>query len=387
MKTPFLSLLYKTENAGNPRIKLLPGILFLSLLIGLSAPGYSQRLKDIAYFRGVQSEQLIGYGLVVGLAGSGDSYRSTFTVQSVTSMLKRFGITMPDANLRTRNVAAVMVTASVNSYLKAGSEFDVTVSSMGDATSLMGGTLLMAPLSGKDGTVYGTSQGPISVGGYDISTGSGGRVTKNHALTGRIPSGGVMQQELSGGTQIPNDEITILLRKPDFTTANNIMQAINLKYSDSLALAVDASEIHVRIPVDKQKNLTMFLADMESVTVMTDAIAKVVLNERTGTVVAGSNVRILPVTISHGNLKISVSSNPVISQPEAFSQGKTIFFNNLTPTVEKEDSTAAVSIKGASNVSEVAAALNSLKVSPRDIIAIFQALKESGALIAELVIM
>lgn len=372
---------------GVKRMRLAFRTAVLILLVILSVPASAQRLKDVAYFRGVQSEQLIGYGLVVGLAGSGDSYRSTFTVQSVISMLKRFGITMPDANLRTRNVAAVMVIASVNSYLKTGSEFDITVSSMGDATSLMGGTLLMTPLSGKDGTVYGMCQGAVTVGGYDVTTASGGRVSKNHALTGRIPGGGVMQQELPNGTQLPTDEVTILLRKPDFTTASNIMQAINQKYSDSLAMAIDASEIHVRIPEDKQKKLTSFLADMESVTVTTDAIAKVVLNERTGTVIAGSNVRILPVTISHGNLKISVNSNPVISQPEAFSQGKTVLFNNLTPNIEKEDSTAAVSINGASNVQEVAAALNSLKVSPRDIIAIFQALKESGALIAELVIM
>ncbi len=364
------------------KVKIAILLLFL-----LSLQAFPQRLKDVAYFRGVQSEQLIGYGLVVGLAGSGDSYRSTFTVQSVASMLKRFGITVPDVNLRTRNVGAVMITASVNNYLKIGSEFDVTVSSMGDATSLMGGTLLMSPLSGKDGTVYGISQGPVSVGGYDINTASGGRVSKNHALTGRIPSGGTMQQELPNSMVQSSSDISILLRRPDFTSANNITQAINQKYNDSLAMAVDASEVRVRIPADKQNNLTAFLADIESISVITDAIAKVVLNERTGTVVAGSNVRILPVTISHGNLRISIHSNPQVSQPEAFSQGKTVLFNNLVPQVEVEDSTSAISIKGASNVQEVAAALNSLRVSPRDIIAIFQALKEAGALVAELVIM
>ncbi len=348
---------------------------------------YPQRLKDVAYFKGVQSEQLIGYGLIVGLAGSGDSYRSTFTVQSVTSMLKRFGITVPDVNLRTRNVAAVMVTASVNNYLKTGSEFDVSVSSLGDATSLMGGTLLMTPLSGKDGAVFAMCQGPLSVGGYDITTSSGGRVAKNHALSGRIPGGGVMQQELSSANYIQPNGVTVLLRKPDFTTANNITMALNQKFSDTIAVSVDASEIRVRIPEAKQSNLTAFLAEIEATTVTTDVIAKVVLNERTGTVVAGSNVRILPVSISHGNLRINVRSNPLISQPEAMSQGKTILFNSLTPQIESEDSTSTVSLSGASNVQEVATALNSLRVSPRDIIAIFQALKEAGALIAELVIM
>ncbi len=361
--------------------------LILTAIVLCSILSYPQRLKDVAYFKGVQSEQLIGYGLIVGLAGSGDSYRSTFTVQSVTSMLKRFGITVPDVNLRTRNVAAVMVTASVNNYLKTGSEFDVSVSSLGDATSLMGGTLLMTPLSGKDGAVFAMCQGPLSVGGYDITTSSGGRVAKNHATSGRIPGGGVMQQELSSANYVQPTGVTVLLRKPDFTTANNITQALNTKFADTIAVSVDASEIRIRIPVAKQANLTAFLAEIEATTVATDAIAKVVLNERTGTVVAGSNVRILPVSISHGNLRINVHSNPIISQPEAFSQGKTVLFNSLTPQIESEDSTSTVSISGASNVQEVATALNSLRVSPRDIIAIFQALKEAGALIAELVIM
>lgn len=363
-------------------------IVYVILVICFLTPAVvAQRIKDVAYFKGVQTEQLIGYGLVVGLAGSGDSYRSTFTVQSVTSMLKRFGITVPDVNLRTRNIAAVMVTANVNNYLKSGSEFDISVSSMGDATSLMGGILLMTPLSGKDGTVYAMCQGNISIGGYDINTGSGGRVAKNHALSGRIPGGGIMQEPLANTNAMDTTMVSILVRKPDFTTASNIMNAINQKYNNQIANAVDASEVRIVIPADKQSSLTAFLAEVETIGVLTDAIAKVVLNERTGTVVAGSNVRILPVTISHANLKISIKSNPVVSQPNSFSQGQTMLFNNLVPQVETEDTNSAVSINGASNVQEVAAALNSLKVSPRDIIAIFQALKESGALTAELVIM
>lgn len=360
-------------------------MIFLTILICVAV--YPQRLKDVAYFKGVQSQQLIGYGLVVGLAGSGDSYRSSFTIQSVSSMLKRFGITVPDVNLRTRNVAAVMVTASVNNYLKEGSQFDVSVSSMGDATSLMGGTLLMTPLSGIDGVVYGFSQGPLSLGGYDITTSSGGRVSKNHALSGRIPGGGILEQRVVSKQATTNDIITILLRQPDFTTANNMTVAINTKFGDTLANAIDASEITVRVPVNRQNNITSFLAELEAIQVTTDAIAKVVLNEKTGTIVAGNSVRIQPVTISHGNLRISVRANPLVSQPNAFSQGQTVLFNNLTPTVEVEDTTNAISIAGASNVQEVAAALNSLKVAPRDIIAIFQALKEAGALIAELIIM
>jgi len=354
------------------------------IIIFISANIFGQRIKDIAYFKGITSEQLIGYGLVVGLAGTGDSYRSTFTVQSVTSMLKRFGITVPETNLRTRNVCAVMVTATLANTLKQGAEFDITVSSMGDATSLMGGTLLLTPLSAKDGKLYGFGQGPISIGGYDINTGSGGRVAKNHSLAGRIPSGGTLENGLPGGELTP-EQISIVLKEPDFSTANNIANAVNAKYGDSTATALGSTEIKITVPEAERKNLTNFLATVEVLEAQKDAIAKVVLNEKTGTIVSGSNVKILPVTISHGSLNITIKSMPIISQPNAFSQGQTKVFNNLVPQVEQDNSNA-VSITGASNVQEVAAALNSLNVSPRDIIAIFQALKEAGALSAELVV-
>jgi flagellar P-ring protein precursor FlgI len=358
---------------------------FFALLIPiLLISAQAQRIKDISYLKGINTEQLIGYGLVVGLAGTGDSQRSLFTIQSVSSMLKRFGITVPDINLRTKNVAAVMITCKVYNLLKTGAEFDVSVSSMGDATSLMGGTLLMTPLSAKDGIVYGLAQGSVSVGGYDVNTSSGGRVVKNHSLGGRIPAGGILQVDLPGNPIDPA-VIYLALKTPDYTTANNIVKAINQKFSDGTAIATDAVEIKVNIPTDRQSNLTSFIAEMEGLEVQTDAIAKVVLNEKTGTVVAGSMVKILPVTISHGSLRINIRSYPIISQPGAFSNGNTTVFNNLVPTVEDEENNT-VSINGATNVNEIASALNSLKVSPRDIIAIFQALKEAGALQAELVI-
>jgi flagellar P-ring protein FlgI len=354
------------------------------LLICFSLSINAQRIKDVSFFKGNSSEQLIGYGLVVGLAGTGDSYRSSFTVQSVISMLKRFGITVPDVNLRTKNVAAVMVTSRIANYLKSGADFDVSVSSMGDATSLMGGTLLMTPLSGKDGNVYGLCQGPISVGGFDVNTSTGGRVARNHSLSGRIPNGGILEKELPV-SQVNTQEVDLVLKNPDYTTANNIVTAINQKIGGNSASAIDASEIKIQVPTDKQTKLPEFLAELESIQVQTDAVAKVVLNEKTGTIVAGSNVKILPVTITHGSLKINIKSYPMISQPGPFSQGTTTTFNNLVPNVEQDNSNI-VSIQGASNVQEVAAALNSLKVSPRDIIAIFQAIKEAGALNAELVI-
>ncbi|MFZ6031820.1 MAG: flagellar basal body P-ring protein FlgI [Melioribacter sp.] len=362
-------------------MKFKATILLLILMTTLNA----QRIKDIAYLNGNDAEQIIGYGLVVGLAGTGDSYRSSFTIQSVTSMLKRFGITVPQQDIRTKNVAAVMVTATLNANLKPGAEFDVTVSSIGDATSLQGGTLLMTPLSGMSGRVYGFAQGPISVGGYDINTFSGNRISKNHSLAGRVPRGGRLKEAVSF-PEFYESEVSVYLKEPDITTANNISNAINTTFGGNIAKALDAAEVRVSVPQERQDNLIGFLAELENINVEVDEVARVVLNERTGTVVAGSNVRIQPVSITHGGLNIQIRSYPIISQPNAFSGGETTVFNNLVPYVS-QDSSKTIAIQGATNVQEVAAALNSLKVSPRDIIAIFQALKEAGALIAELVIM
>lgn len=346
---------------------------------------YSQRIKDITYISGESAEQIIGYGLVVGLAGTGDSHRTQFTIQSITSMLKRFGITVPQNDTKTRNVAAVMVTATLQPYLKTGAKFDVNVSSMGDATSLLGGTLLMTPLSGISGEVYAFAQGPISVGGFDVHTPTGNRVAKNHTLAGRVPDGGLLKQP-PPNFSLGSNQLALYLKEPDMTTASNVAEAINSQFGSGTSLAIDASEILVNIPAARQNNLILFLSELESIQVQTDQIARVVLNERTGTVVAGNNVMIKPCTISHGGLNITIRSYPIISQPGAFSGGSTIFFNNVVPFAS-QDSTHTVAIEGASNVQEVAAALNSLRVTPKDIIAIFQALKEAGALVGELVIL
>ncbi len=362
---------------------------YISLLVVLLAGNslFAQRIKDVAYISGKNTEQIIGYGIIVGLAGSGDSYRSSFTIQSVTSMLKRFGITVPQTDLKTKNVAAVIVTATLNSNLKAGAEFDVTVSSLGDATSLQGGTLLMTPLSGINGRVYGFAQGALSVGGFDINTASGSRVSRNHTLAGRVPRGGSLKEAITiSDAEALTTEVSVFLKEPDFTTAQNIAAAVNLKFASEIAKASDAAEVKLNVPQDKQNNFIQFLSEVENITVTVDYLAKVVLNERTGTIVSGQNVKIQPVTITHGSLNITIRSYPMISQPNAFSQGKTAMFNNLVPYAQ-QDSTSTVALQGASNVQEVAAALNSLKVAPRDIIAIFQALKEAGALMAELIIM
>jgi flagellar P-ring protein precursor FlgI len=359
-------------------------IISILIVLFISYNLFAQRIKDIAYITGENSQQVIGYGLVVGLAGTGDSQRSLFTIQSVTSMLKRFGITVPQTDLRTKNVAAVMVTSTLNPYLKQGANFDVTVSSLGDATSLLGGTLLMTPLSSIDGKVLGFAQGSISTGGYDIRTTIGSRIARNHSLAGRVPRGGILKVPVDIN-DLSNKEINLFLRDPDMTTSSNVSNAINTKFGENTSKAVDAGEIKINVPADRQNDLVGFISELELLPVQVDYPAKVVLNERTGTIVAGNNVRIQPATISHGNLNITIESYPIISQPNPFSNGTTTVVNNLVPYVV-QDSTNTIAIKGASNVQEVAAALNSLKVSPQDIISIFQALKEAGALIAEIII-
>lgn len=359
-------------------------ILLLSVLLA-GAASAATRIKDIAYLQGVKSKQIIGYGLVVGLNGTGDTQRSTFTLQSVTSMLKRFGITVPQADLRLRNAAAVMVTATVPSFAKEGGVLDVTVSSMGDATNLQGGTLLMTPLSGIDGEVYAMAQGPISVGGLGVRQ-NGNEVRRNHTAAGRIPGGAILEK--STGTDLSRDStLFIVLTQADFTTASRIAEQVNAKFGGNIARANDGSTIALIVPNDVRQNgkLVDFISQVELLEVTPDVAAKVVINEKTGTIVVGGAVTLLPVAISHGSLNIDIQSTPVISQPNAFAQGQTVV-TQLTTVSAKVDTSVVVALEGAATVQDVAKALNTLKVGARDIIAIFQALKEAGALKAELII-
>lgn len=357
-------------------------ILFVVVELLFSA----SRIKDLAYVQGMRGEQVIGYGLVVGLNGTGDSQRSTFTVQSVSSMLKRFGITVPQSDLRLRNVAAVMVTATIPPFLKEGGVVDVTVSSMGDATGLQGGTLLVTPLSGISGEVYASAQGPVSVGGMNVRS-NGSEVRRNHTAAGRVPGGAVIEKPVN--VKITNEwKMSVVLWQPDFTTATRIASAINAKIGSPVANAVDASTVTLEIPPQHRNDgkFVEFVSSIEVLEIVPDVAARVVINEKTGTVVVGGNVSILPVAISHAGLNIEIQQTPVISQPNAFSQGHTVVtqMSSITTSV---DSTSVIAINGAATVQDIAKALNSLKVTPRDIIAIFQALKEAGALKAELVIL
>jgi flagellar P-ring protein precursor FlgI len=376
----------KMNSSGIVFKKIFAAMLIASLLVP-TADVQAARLKDIATIEGVSGTQVIGYGLVTGLANSGDSQRSTFTVQSVTSMLKRFGITVPQTNLRTRNVAAVMVTATAPSFLKKGAKFDVHISSMGDAESLQGGVLLMTPLSGSDGAVLAMAQGPLLVGGYNVSS-LGSKVGRNSVTNARIPSGAILEQEIPG-TFVKNQQIRILLRNPDFTTANRTAQALNTQISAIAngATAIDAGTIEIKLQGGETPAQVMeLIASIEVLEITTDQIAKVVINERTGTIVVGGNVRILPAVIAQGGLDIQVQRNVSISQPAPFSNGTTQTAETANVQAQEEmNPPQAFEVQGAT-VQDMAKALAALKVSPRDLIAIFQALKEAGALQGELVV-
>jgi flagellar P-ring protein FlgI len=358
--------------------------VILTLAMAACASG-AIRIKDIAHVHGIRGQQIIGYGLVVGLNGTGDTQRSTFTLQSVSSMLKRFGINVPQNDLRLRNVAAVMVTATVPGFTKEGGEVDVIVSSMGDATSLQGGTLLITPLSGIDGVVYVMAQGPISVGGMSVRA-NGNEIRRNHTAAGRIPGGGMVEK--TPESAIGKDStISVVLMEPDFTTATRVADAVNTKLGERLARAEDGASISIRVPdtVRANRRLVDFIASIEGLEVTPDVVAKVVINERTGTIVVGGAVSILSVAISHGGLNIEIESIPMVSQPGPFSQGTTVT-SQLTAVYAGQDTTAVQAFNGTATVQDVARTLNALKVTPRDIIAIFQALKRAGALNAELVI-
>ncbi len=364
---------------------ILVCVLLVALVLG--APGGGQepevRIKDIARLSGVRSNQLFGYGLVVGLAGTGDSSGAFFTVQSVANMLNRLGIVVPPARLRVRNVAAVMATAELPPFAREGDRLDVTLSSLGDARSLVGGVLLQTPLQAADGNVYAVAQGPVAVGGAGESAG-GSKAQINHLTVGRIPGGAIVERTVP--TPVAETSVvSLVLLQPDFSTAMRVAEAINTGIGRNVAVAVDAARVDVSVPPDYPGGLVAFLARVESFTVRPDASARVVVNERTGTVVIGGAVRLLPVVVAHGSLRIEVRSEPQVSQPPPLSRGETRVVPRTQVTVTPEPG-ALLPIPGTNSVQDLARALNALGVTPRDLIAILQALKAAGALQGELVI-
>ncbi len=371
--------------------------ILILLLLAPSILAAEVRIKDIVTIENSNPTTLIGYGLVVGLGGTGDrstgSRGAVFTVQSISNMLERFGVTIPKKQLRTRNVAAVMVTANVPAFSRTGSKFDVTVSSLGDATSLEGGILLMTPLLTENGQQFAMAQGAVSIGGFNIETGAGEQLRRNHALVGRVPNGGYL-------TVAPPDQnfnmekpVNLYLVEPDFSTARRIAGKINSvlgrAVSDSkYAQPISPGLVHLYFPdtAQTQAQAVSFIASVETLAVEADVEARVVINERTGTIVAGGNVTIGEVMISHGNLTIHTRSAPVISQPAPFSSaGQTVATRVTETRVEDSQSKTAV-IDETTTVSDLASALNTLGLTPRDIIAIFQSIKQAGALRAKLII-
>lgn len=364
--------------------------LFIILLIALCAPALfppsadAARIKDIAQIDGVRNNQLIGYGLVVGLNGTGDSAGTKFTIQSLVNMLERLGIQVDMTQVKVNNVAAVMVTAELPPFAKPGTTIDVMVSSVGDSKNLSGGSLLMTPLNGPDGQVYAVAQGPLALGALAFG-GKAASVQKNHPTVARIPGGALVERAVDFELD-PTNGITYRLRQADFTTVTRMVSAINTRFSGPLAAAVDSATVQVQVPAVFHSQIVPFIASLETLEVHPDSIARIVVNEKTGTIVMGSEVRLSTVAVSHANLSLIISEAAQVSQPSPLALGQTVVVPTTDIGVEEEQSKLVVLNMGVS-IGDVATALNAIGTSPRDLIAIFQAIKAAGALHAELVVL
>ncbi|AEH23646.1 Flagellar P-ring protein [Thermodesulfobacterium geofontis OPF15] len=385
----------------NLKIKIFSLIFSLFLVTS----GFSARLKDIVDIEGVRGNYLIGYGLVVGLKGTGDGVLSKFTVQSVVNMLERFGIKVPKEQIILKNVAAVLVTAYLPPFAMPGQRIDVEVSSLGDAKSLQGGTLLLTPLLGPDGKVYALAQGPVSLGGF-AAEGAGARIQTAHPTAGKIPNGAIVERPVEEGLKFnglpkgtPEEiekiikkgemdlqpRITLSLKEPDFSTAYKIAETINIYLKGNYAQPKDNRNIELVIPSSYREKEIKLLAELENLEIPTDIPAKVVIDERTGTVVIGENVRISKVAIAHGNISIQVKEYPEVYQPYPFSPGETV----VVPRTEieaKEKKAKVVILEEGATLGELVRALNAVGATATELISILQAIKAAGALQAELII-
>ena len=378
------------------RIELAKIIGFGILGLGLALAGvcpdslHAARIKDIAHLQGTRTEQLIGYGLVVGLNGTGDG-RTIFTNRSTASLLDKFGIQIQPDDINSANIAAVMVTAELRSFEKPGSRADVTVSSIGEASSLQGGMLLRTQLFGYDGrTLYAVAQGPVSIGGFNVGAqaggGAGAQVQLNHPVVGRIPGGAQVLREMDVGF-IDNWRVMLTLESSDFTSARRLDETVDTHFESDIALPIDGLSIYVTIPEEYRDpgRIIEFISELENLNVSTATTAKVVINERTGTIAIGENVTVTPVQLAHGGLTVTVGTGVSVTQPTAPLGGGAAV---IAPTAEVgavEKVSKFMEIGGTAG--DLVTALNLMQVTPRDIIAIFQALKEAGALAAELRIM
>jgi flagellar P-ring protein precursor FlgI len=360
-------------------------VIAIVLLAGVSMALGGTRVKDLVMISGARDNQLVGYGLVAGIAGDGDK-NLVFTVQSIANMLQRFGITVPPATLQSKNVAAVIVTADIHPFAKVGARIDVNVSSLGDAKTLQGGVLLQTPLLGANGKMFAVAQGALSIGGFAAGAGGAGGATvqKNHPTVAQIIGGALVEFEIPTSV-VRENCLELLLREPDFTSAARLAEAVNQTFTNS-AQALDSTTVRVRIPEGLETAVVDFIARLEAIEVVPDTPARIVINERTGTIVANSRIRISSCAVSHGNLTINIASTLDVSQPNPLSNtGETVVIPRTETTVT-ETKASLVPLPELPTVERVAASLNALGVTPRDIMAIFQAMKQAGALQAELLI-
>jgi len=378
-------------------------VLLIVLLIFVFVPsaGYSARIKDITSIKGIRQNQLLGYGLIIGLNGTGDKGGTKFTIQGLVNMLEHMGVHVDPDEVKVKNVAAVVVSAKLPPFARVGKKIDVTLSSIGDAKSLQGGTLLLTPLKGVDGKVYALAQGPVSIGGYSAGGAAGGGVTKNHPTVGKISGGANIEKEIPLSIMSKN-EMTIMLNNPDFNTADRAAKAINLRIGENVAKPIDPGTLKFKIPEKFQNNVVNLIAQIGEIQVEPDSIAKVIVNEKTGTVVVGENVRIQKVAVAHGNLSINIKENKNVSQPQPFAPsgagvapqqmrdgtvvapgGSTVVTAESQVAVAEENSRLLLIPKGRT-IGELVNALNAIGVTPRDLITILQAIKAAGALQGEL---
>ena len=391
------------------RKKIFIGVISILLILFLSSESWGARLKDIAFFQGVRSNQLLGYGLVVGLNGTGDSTNAEFTIRSIVNMLERMGVNTPReriTQIRLKNVAAVIVTASLPPFSRVGNRIDIQASSLGDSTSLAGGTLLLTPLLGADRQVYALAQGPMVTGGFAVSGASGSSVQKNHPTVGTISKGALIEREIPFSLE-GKRELALTLFQADFTTAEKVKEVINRSLGGAYSKCLDSGTIQVSIPESFQDRVAEWMASLERLEVVPDSVAKVILNEKTGTVVLGEKVRISTVAVAHGNLSIQIKERYNVSQPLPLAPGSppgtpsivlppregtgpivtpggaTVVTPDSSLSVKEEGKSLAILPSGA-DLGEVVNALNAIGATPRDLISILQSIRAAGALQADL---
>ena len=364
-------------------------LAFLIFNFAFCLSAQAARVKDLGQIEGFRANQLFGFGLVAGLTGTGDKQNTEFTVQTLANLLQDYNIRVNPNDVQVKNVAAVMVTAEVPAFVQPGTKLDATISSVGDASSLSGGILLLTPLKGPDGKVYAVAQGPVSLGGGYTALGVGAKISKDHQTAGRITAGVLLERGIPSNVISQNGQVMINLSKPDFTTARRMSEALNRSAMNIAAQALSPGVIAVDIPENFKGNPIGFISALESIEVAPDNPARIVVNERTGTVVIDKNVRIAPVAVAHAGLHITIKTEQIVSQPNPFGTGQTVVVPDTTLTVKEPERRQLIEIPGGNGISlsEIVQALNSLGVTPRDLIAVFEALREAGALQAELVVM